>query len=120
MRNGGYTTKGPLYISGQKIRGIRDPKKDGEAVNKRLVVDYIELYANDYVKIFKDKNHVFVSPWGINIVGKRLSGLSIPAKSDEAATKEYVDRELEMMLGSTLTKLPNYSEGVSTVFLSRF
>ena len=26
-RNGGYNAKGPIYIGGQQIRGIRDPKK---------------------------------------------------------------------------------------------
>ena len=91
VKNAGYTAKGPLYISSQKIVGVRDPKKDGEAVNKRFVVDYVEMYANDYVEKFKDKN-VFVWPLEINMTGKKLSSLSIPAKSDEAATKEYADK----------------------------
>ena len=50
------------------------------------------MYANDYVEKFKDKNGVFVSPWKVNMAGKKLSGLSIPSKSDEAATKEYADK----------------------------
>ena len=46
----------------------------------------------DYVEKFKDKNDVFVSRSGVNMAGNKLSGLSIPSKSDEAATKEYADR----------------------------
>ena len=91
-RNGGYTAKGPLYIMGQKIGGVRDPRKDGEAVNKRYVNDYVEKYVEDYVEKFEEKNGVFVSPWKVNMAGKKLSGLSIPSKSDEAATKEYADK----------------------------
>ena len=91
-RNGGYNTKGPLYIGGHKMGGIRDPKKDGEATNKIYVDSYLEKYVEDYVEKFKDKNDVFVSSSGLNMVGKNLFGLSIPSKSDEAATKEYADR----------------------------
>ena len=57
--------------------GIRDPKKDGKATNKRYV-DNVE--------------NVFVSPWKVIMAGNKLYGLSIPSKSDEAATKEYADR----------------------------
>ena len=46
----------------------------------------------DYVEKLKDKSDVFVSPSGVNMAGNKLSGLSIPSKSDEAATKEYADR----------------------------
>ena len=92
VRNGGYNANGPLYIVGKKIGGVRDPKKDGEAVNKRYVDDYVEKCANYYVEKFKDKNDVFVSPWGVNMAGKKLSKFSIPLKSDEAATKEYANR----------------------------
>ena len=91
-RNGGYNPKGALYIGGYKMGGIRNQKKDGEATNKRYVDNYVENYVNDYVENFKDKDGVFVSPWKVNMAGKKLSGLSIPSKSDEAATKEYADR----------------------------
>ena len=48
---------------------------------------------NDYVEKFKDKKTMFfVSPGGVNMAGNKLCGLSIPSKSDEAATKEYADR----------------------------
>ena len=60
-RNGWYNAKGPLYIGGQKIGGVRDPKKDGEAVNKRYIDNYVEKYVNDYVEELKDENDVFVS-----------------------------------------------------------
>ena len=43
-RNGGYTTEGDLYIKGYKIGGVRQPKKDGEAANKRYVDNYVEKY----------------------------------------------------------------------------
>ena len=94
VSNGGYNAKGSLYIGGQKIGGVRDPKKDGEAANKRYVDNYVEKYVNDYMYVeeLKDKNDVFVSPWGVNMAGKKLSGLSIPSKSDEAATKYYADK----------------------------
>ena len=46
----------------------------------------------DYVENLKDKNGVFVSPSEVNMAGNKLSGLSIPSKSDEAATKEYADK----------------------------
>ena len=62
VRNGGYNAKDPLYLVGQKIGGVRDPKKDEKAVNKRYVDDYVEEYENDYVEKLKDENGVFVSP----------------------------------------------------------
>ena len=47
---------------------------------------------NDYVEKFKDENDNFVLPWKVNMPGKKLSGLSFPSISDEAATREYVDK----------------------------
>ena len=91
-RNGGYNAKGPLYIGGHKIGGIKDPKKGGEATNNRYVDNYVEKYVNDYVEKFKDVNVFFASPWDINMTGKKLSGLSFPSKSDDAATREYADK----------------------------
>ena len=58
-RNGGYNAKGPLYIGGHKIGGIKDPKKGGEATNKRYVDNYVEKYVTDYVEKFKDGNGFF-------------------------------------------------------------
>ena len=92
VRNGGYNAKGPLYIGGHKIGGVKDPKKGGEATSKRYVDNYVEKYVNDYVEKFKDGNGFFASPWDINMTGKKLSGLSFPSKSDEAATREYADK----------------------------
>ena len=91
-RNGGYNAKGPLYIGGHKIGGVKDPKKGGEATNKRYVDNYVEKYVTDYVEKFKDGNDFFTLPWDINMAGKKLSGLSFPSKSDEAATREYADK----------------------------
>ena len=91
-RNGGYNAKGPLYIGNRKIGGIKDPKKDGEAANKRYVDKYVKEYVDDYVEKFKDGNGFFASPWDINMMGKKLSGLSFPSKIDEAATREYADK----------------------------
>ena len=90
VRNGGYNTKGHLYIRGQKIGGVRDPINDGEAANKRYVDNYVEEYANGYVEKLKDGKGFLASH--INITGKKLSGLSFPSKSDEAATREYADK----------------------------
>ena len=92
VRNGGYNAKGALYIGGYKIGGVRDPKKDGEATNKRYVDKYVEKYVNDYVEKFKDGNDFLALHWGINMAGKKLSGLSFPSKSDEVATREYADK----------------------------
>ena len=91
-RNGGYNAKGPIYLVGHKIGGIKDPKKGGEAANKRYVDNYVEEYVNEYVEKFKDGNDFFTLPWNINMAGKKLSGLSFPSKSDEAATREYADK----------------------------
>ena len=92
VRNGEYNAKSPLYIVGKKIGDVTDPTKDGEAVYKRYVDDYVEEYVEDYIEKFKDKNGIFVLPWKVNIVDNKLSGLSVPSKSDEAATKEYADK----------------------------
>ena len=64
----------------------------------------------DYVDKFKDKNDVFVSPSGVKMAGNTLSGLSIPSKRDEAATKEYADR-----VGNDVREYVNQS----TEFLGR-
>ena len=53
---------------------------------------YVEKYVNDYVEKLKDGNGFLALPWGINMKGKKLSGLSFPSKSDEAATREYADK----------------------------
>ena len=89
---GGYNAKGALYIGGYKIGDVRDPKTDGEATNKRYVYNYVEEYVNGYVEKIKDGNVFFTLPWDINMAGKKLSGLSFPSKSDEAATREYADK----------------------------
>ena len=80
VRNGGYNAKGHLYTGGQKIGGVRDPLNDGEAANKRYLDNYIEEYVNGYVEKLKDGNGFLASPWGINMMGKKLSGLSFPSK----------------------------------------
>ena len=100
MRNAGYNAKGSLYIGGQKIGGVRQPKKDGEATDKRYVDNYVENYVEDYVENLKDKNGVFVSPWKFNMACSKLSSLSIPSKSHETITKEYADK-VGKMFGST-------------------
>ena len=87
MKNGGYEAKGGIYLRKNKLGGLREPVQDGEAANKRYVDNYVEDYVNDYVEKFKDENDNFVLPWKVNMAGKKLSGLSIPSKSDEAATK---------------------------------
>ena len=91
-RNGGYTAEDDLYIKGYKIGGVRQTKMDSEAAYKRYVDNYVEKYGEDYVEKFKNENDVFFSPWEVNMAGNKLSGLSIPSKSDEAATKEYADK----------------------------
>ena len=49
--------------------------------------------------MLKDENDNFVLPWKVNMAGKKLSGLSIPSKSDEAATKSYVDEAIKNLAG---------------------
>ena len=82
-----------------KLGGLREPVQDGEAANKRYVDNYVEEYVNDYVEKFKDENDNFVLPWEVNMAGKKLSGLSIPSKSDEAATKSHVDEVIKNLAG---------------------
>ena len=99
VKNGGYEAKGGIYLRKNKLGGLREPVQDGEAANKRYVDNYVEDYVNDYVEKFKDKNDNFVIPWKVNMAGKKLSGLSIPSKSDEAATKSYVDEAIKNLAG---------------------
>ena len=75
MRNGGYNANGHLYIGGNKIGSIKDPKNDGEAANKRYVDNYVEKYVNDYVEKFKDENDFFTLPWDIDMAGKKIFSL---------------------------------------------
>ena len=43
-RNWGYNAKGPLYIGGQKIGSIRNPKKDGDVTSKNLKIKTMFLF----------------------------------------------------------------------------
>ena len=52
----------------------------------------MEKYVDDYVKKFKDKADVIVSPSGVSMRGNKLSALPFPSDLNEAATKEYADR----------------------------
>ena len=99
VKNGGYEAKGGIYLRKNKLGGLREPVQDGEAATKRYVDNYVEDYVNDYVEKFKDENDNFVIPWKVNMAGKKLSGLSIPSKSDEAATKSYVDEVIKNLAG---------------------
>ena len=99
VKNGGYEAKGGIYLRKNKLGGLREPVQDGEAANKKYVDNYVENYVNDYVEKFKDENDNFVIPWKVNMAGKKLSGLSIPSKSDEAATKSYVDEVIKNLAG---------------------
>ena len=99
VKNGGYEAKGGIYLRKNKLGGLREPAKDGEAANKIYVDNYVKEYVNDYVEKFKDENDNFVLPWKVNMAGKKLSGLSIPSKSDEAATKSYVDEAIKNIAG---------------------
>ena len=99
VKNGGYEAKGGIYLRKNKLGGLREPVLDGEAANKKYVDNYVEDYVNDYVEKFKDENDNFVIPWKVSMAGKKLSGLSIPSKSDEAATKSYVDEVIKNLAG---------------------
>ena len=99
VKNGGYEAKGGIYLRKNKLGGLREPVLDGEAANKKYVDNYVEDYVNDYVEKFKDENDNFVIPWKVNMAGKKLSGLSIPSKSDDAATKSYVDEVIKNLVG---------------------
>ena len=99
VKNRGYEAKGGIYLRKNKLGGLREPVQDGEAANKRYVDNYVEDYVNNYVEKFKDENDNFVIPWKVNMAGKKLSGLSIPSKSDEAATKSYVDEAIKNLAG---------------------
>ena len=92
VKNGGYEAKGGIYLRKNKLGGLREPVQDGEAANKRYVDNYVEEYVNGYVEKFNYENDNFVLPWKVNMAGKKLSGLSLPSKSDEAATREYVNK----------------------------
>ena len=99
VKNGGYEAKGGICLRKNKLGGLREPVQDGEAANKRYVDNYVEDYVNDFVEKFKDENDNFVLPWKVNMAGKKLSGLCIPSKSDEAATKSYVDEAIKNLAG---------------------
>ena len=99
VKNGGYEAKGGTYLRKNKLGRLRKPVQDGEAANKKYVNNYVEEYLNDYVKKFKDENDNFVLPWKVNMAGKKLSRLSIPSKSDAAATKSYVDEAIKNLAG---------------------
>ena len=99
VKNGGYEAKGGIYLRKNKLGGLRKPVQDDEAATKRYLDNYVEDYVNDYVEKFKDENDNFVIPWKVNMAGKKLSGLSIPSKSDEAATKSYVDEVIKNLAG---------------------
>ena len=99
VKNGGYEAKGGICLRKNKLGGLRKPFQDGEAANKKYVDNYVEEYVNDYVEKFKDENDNFVLPWKVNMADKKLSGLSIPSKSDEAATKSYVDEAIKNLAG---------------------
>ena len=99
VKNGGYEAQGGIYLRKNKLGGLREPAQDGESANKIYVDNYVKEYVNDYVEKFKDENDNFVLPWKVNMAGKKLSGLSIPSKSDEAATKSYVDGTIKNLAG---------------------
>ena len=82
-RNRGYTNEGDLYIKGYKIGGVRQPTKDGD---KRKVCGGLRRKFKKTKTAFSF--HLRNLIWRVT----KLSSLSIPSKSDEAATKEDADK----------------------------
>ena len=88
---GGFEARNGGYTGGNKVGGIREPKKYGEAANKKYVDTYVEKYVDVYVEKFKMKKKFLFHPQ-VNMAGNKLSGLPLPSPLDGAASKEYAGR----------------------------
>ena len=82
--NGLYYAKGELIMRKNKLGGLREPLRDGEAATKKYVDDKVKNH-------FIDVNDNIAFGLNVDMEGNQILGLPEPLTDQEPATKKYVD-----------------------------
>ena len=88
--NGEYQVKNSLNMRDGVIKRVGAPTNDGDATNRKFVVDHVEENT-----AFTFKRDVYFAKGNINLNRKKLRGLRDPTSEGEVATKRYVDAKAE-------------------------
>ena len=88
--NGEYQVKNNLNMRNGVIKRLGEPTNDGDAVNRKFVVDHVEENT-----AFSSKDKGYYANGNLFLNRQKIRGLRDPVTEGEAATKRYVDKRAD-------------------------
>ena len=93
LLNGEYQVKNNLNMRNGVIKRVGAPTNDGDAVNRKFVVDHVEENT-----AFSSRDKGYFAKGNINLNKNKFRGLRDPTGEGEVATKRYVDAKAEQYI----------------------